>query len=126
MDSSDLEDFCRRAKAFQLDIRKGSYYSLEAKSFAIAEDLHAMGFVFVAVLLSSLAEVPDAEYVTPPTDEDSLQRLLSDIFDKDMGEFREYCEAEDIWTGVVELLNENDAAGWKVLENMCFARERVV
>jgi len=79
-----------------MDIRKGLSYSLEAKSFAIAEDLHGTGFVFGAMLLSSLAEVPDAEYVTPPIDEDSLQRLLSDIFDKDIGEFKEYCEAEDI------------------------------
>jgi len=124
VESSDLEDFRSRARTFKLNIQKGSS-SVESKSYAIAEDLHAMGFVFVALILSSLAEVPSAEYVTPPTDEDSLQRLMADIFNKDMGEFRAYCEAEEIWSRVVELLAENDGIGWNMLEEMCFARERV-
>jgi len=123
-DPEEREDVLRRARSFGLDL--GKYGVVGAEGFAVAEDLHALGFVFVAVLLSSLAEVPDGEYVMPPTDEDSLQRLLGDIFDKDMGEFREYCEAEDIWTNVVELLDRDGGAGWDVLENMCFARERVV
>ncbi len=84
-----------------------------------------IGFVFVALLLSSLAEVPTANYTIPPTDEDALQRLMTDIFDQDMEEFKEYCEAEEVWASVVNLLNENDGAGWDVLEKMCFAREAV-
>ena len=125
IDASRDEDFRRRAKAFKLDIKEG-LTSIESKSFAIAEDLHALGFVFVALLLSSLAEVPSANYAIPPTDEDALQRLMTDIFDQNMEEFKEYCEAEEIWSSVVDLLNENDCAGWKVLEKMCFARESVV
>lgn len=70
--------------------------------------------------------MPNANYVVPNTDEDSLQRLMAEIFDKDMLEFQEYCEAEEIWSSVVTLLNENNGAGWSVLESMCFARENVV
>lgn len=87
---------------------------------------NSIGFVFVALLLSSLAEVPTANYTIPPTDEDALQRLMTDIFDQDMEEFKDYCEAEEVWSSVVNLLNENDGAGWDVLEKMCFAREAVV
>jgi serine/threonine protein kinase len=125
VDSSNDEEFRRRARAFDLDIIEGSS-ALESKCFAIAEDLHALGFVFIGLLLSSLAEIPRQEFQMPPTDEDSLQRLMSDIFDKDMDEFRDYCEAEDIWSSVVGLLDENDSEGWRVLEQMCFARENVV
>lgn len=109
-DASEDEEFQRRARAFDLSIVKGASI-LESKSFAIAEDLHALGFVFIGLLLSSLAEIPRQEYPMPPTDEDALQRLMSDIFDKDMDEFREYCEAEDIWNNVVAMLDENDGEG---------------
>lgn len=57
-------------------------------------------------------------------DEDSLQRLLGDIFEKNVREFREYCAAEEIWTKVVNLLDQHDGAGWDLLEKLCFARER--
>ena len=124
-DSSNDEEFRRRARAFNLDIIEGSSI-LESKCFAIAEDLHALGFVFIGLLLSSLAEIPRQEFRMPPTDEDALQRLMSDIFDKDMDEFRDYCENEDIWSSVVCLLDENDREGWNALEQMCFARENVV
>jgi len=124
VDASYDEDFRRRAKAFNINIQEG-LSSIECKSFAIAEDLHALGFVFVALLLSSLAEVPKPDYATPPTDEDSLKRLMTDIFDKDMEEFKDYCEAEEIWSSVVNVLNENEGAGWDVLSKMCFARDSV-
>ena len=125
VDASNDDDFRKRARAFDLNIMEGASI-LESKSFAIAEDLHALGFVFIGLLLSSLAEIPRQEYAMPPTDEDSLQRLMSDIFDQDMDEFRDYCEAEDIWSNVVNLLDENEGAGWRLLEQMCFARENVI
>jgi hypothetical protein len=123
-DSSKDEEFQIRARTFKLNIIKGAT-PLESKSFAIAEDIHALGFVFIALLLTSLAEVPKAEYPVPPTDEDSLQRLLGNIFNGDMSEFREYCDAEVVWGPVVELLDTNQSAGWKLLEKMCLAREKV-
>lgn len=35
------------------------------------------------------------------------------------------CEAEDVWSSVVDFLNRDNGAGWDVLETMCFARESV-
>ena len=124
IDASNDEDFRRRARAFDINIREGES-QLEAKYFAMAEDFHSLGFVFIALLLSSLAEVPKPDYVVPPTDEDALQRLMADIFEKDMSQFRDYCSEEEIWTSVVNLLDEDDKAGWSVLQLMCFAREDV-
>lgn len=122
-ESSLDETFRSRARAFGLDVREGTS-TVASTGFAIAEDLHALGFVFLGVLLTSLAELPTETYAMPATDEDSLQRLLGDIFGKDMNEFREYCEAEDVWSNVVDLLDENDGAGWELLSSLCFARER--
>lgn len=127
-DSSLDESFCRRAKAFGIDINKDGAWSysssIAATNFSIAEDLHALGFVFIAVLLSVLADIPSPMYSSiPATDEDTLQRLLGDIFEKDMDEFRNYCKAEEIWGKVVDLLDENDKAGWELLKALCFARE---
>ena len=98
--------------------------AIATHNFAIAEDMHALGFVFLGLLLTSLAEVPDPKYPLPATDEDTLQRLLGDIFNKNFAEFREYVEAEDIWSKLVALLDENDGAGWKVLETLVLAREK--
>ena len=121
------ESFRRRAKTFGVDIKDqqlSTATSIQETNFAIAEDLHALGFVFLGALLTTLAEPKTENYKMPDTDEDSLQRLLGEIFDKDIEEFREYCEAEDIWSNVVALLDENDGAGWELINKMCFARER--
>ena len=117
------EEFCVRARSFGMRFRKGEN-SIASHNFAIAEDMHALGFVFLGLLLNALAEVPDPKYAMPATDEDTLQRLLSDIFNKNFAEFREYVEAEDIWTKLVELLDENGRAGWNVLETLVLAREK--
>jgi len=41
-----------------------------------------------------------------------------------MEEFRDYCDAEEVWAKVVALLDEHDGAGWEMLRSLCFARER--
>jgi hypothetical protein len=123
-DSTSNEEFCSRARTFDLYFQKGEN-TIATTNFAIAEDMHALGFVFLGLLLSSLAEVPTAQYSMPATDEDTLQRLLGDIFGKDVkGEFRDYVEAEEIWTNVVELLDQKEGAGWTVLETLLLAREK--
>jgi hypothetical protein len=90
----------------------------------MAEDLHALGFVFLGLMLSSLAELPRLDYPMPATDEDTLQRLLGEIFEKDIEQFREYVEAEEVWNSLVEFLDDNDGAGWTVLETLFKAREK--
>jgi serine/threonine protein kinase len=117
------DEFLMRARAFGFSFRKGDN-SLAATNFAMAEDLHALGFVFLGLLLSSLAELPRLDYPMPATDEDTLQRLLGEIFEKDIEQFREYVEAEEVWNNLVEFLDENDGAGWTVLETLFKAREK--
>ncbi len=123
-ESVNDESFRTRARTFKIDTSDKYLPSASATNFAIAEDLHALGFVFIAVLLSTLADIPSPGFSVPATDEDTLQRLLADIFEKDMDEFRDYCQAEEIWGKVVDLLDENDGAGWELLKAMCFAREK--
>ncbi|CAJ1940104.1 unnamed protein product [Cylindrotheca closterium] len=117
------DEFLMRARSFGFSFRKGDN-SLAATNFAMAEDLHALGFVFLGLILSSLAELPRLDSPMPATDEDTLQRLLGEIFDKDIEQFREYVEAEEVWKSLVDYLDENDGAGWTVLETLFKAREK--
>ena len=123
-ESADQEDFRARARTFGLSIRQGGGSSLAAANFAMAEDWHALGFVALGLLLTALSDASEsADTPTPATDEDSLQRLLSDIFDKDFEQFRAYLEADDAWTDLVAFLDRNDGAGWSVLQSLVLARE---
>lgn len=74
--SADDEEFCTRARAFGLSFRKGQN-NLRTANFAIAEDLHALGFVFLSLLLTSLAELKTPNTPMPAADEDTLQRVSS-------------------------------------------------
>lgn len=121
--STESEEFCTRARSFGLSFRK-SANNCATTNFAIAEDMNAIGFVILGLLLTSLAELPDPNYQMPATDEDTLQRLLSEIFEKDFEQFREYVEADEIWSSLVALLDENNGSGWKVLETLVLAREK--
>jgi serine/threonine protein kinase len=121
--STSSEEFCTRARSFGLNFRKGDN-NIATANFAIAEDMHSIGFVFLGLLLTSLAELPNPNYQMPATDDDTLQRLLGVIFEKDFDQFREYVNAEDIWSNLVALLDENDRSGWKVLETLVLAREK--
>ncbi|KAL3913104.1 MAG: hypothetical protein SGILL_006623 [Bacillariaceae sp.] len=122
-DSAHDEEFLLRARAFGFSFRKGED-SLAVSNFAMSEDLHALGFVFLGLLLVALAELPHADTPMPATDEDTLQKLLTEIFSQDFEAFREYVEAEDVWRNLVELLDEKEGAGWTVLETLFTAREK--
>jgi hypothetical protein len=129
-DSTLDEEFRNRARSYKLYFKKGES-SILSTNFAIAEDMHALGFVFLGLLLTALADVPQSwnpkeQAVLPATDEDSLQRLLGEIFNKDVkGQFRDYVEAEECWANVVRLLDDNKGAGWTILETLICAREKV-
>lgn len=121
-DALEDEEFQRRAKSFGMDAE----YDVEAsEEFALAEDLHALGFVFLALLFTTLSEPATLSAPMPKTDDDTWQRLFNDLFQKDMDEFREYCNNEDVWETVVELLDREDGAGWNVLGDLLLARENV-
>ena len=121
-DSAKDQEFISRARSFGLSFRTGDT-SLVTTNFAMAEDLHALGFVFLGLLLVSLADLPNAGTPMPATDEDTIQKLLTEIFNQDFEAFREYVEAEEVWSKLVELLDEKDCAGWVVLETLFKARE---
>lgn len=121
-DSANDPEFISRARTFGVSLRKGDT-SLVATNFAMAEDLHALGFVFLGLLLVALSDLPNAATPMPATDEDTMQKLLSEIFNQDFKAFREYVEAEDVWSKLVEVLDEKDGAGWDVLETLFKARE---
>lgn len=116
------ESFTRRAKSFGIDV---DYDPEAAMEFAKAEDFHSLGFVFLSLLFTTLAEPATLSAPMPPTDDDTWQRLFSDLFNKDMDEFREYCTNEDVWDSVIDLLDMEDGAGWNVLGGLLLAREQV-
>lgn len=96
-----------------------------AAQFAMAEDLHACGFVFLSMLFTTLADPATLSAPLPATDDDTLQRLFSEIFEKDVDELREYYANEDVWSAVVSLLDMEERAGWDLLGKMLLAREEV-
>ena len=142
----DDPEFVARARTFGLDVeycrQQGNY--MAAVNFAMAEDMHALGMVVLGLFLTALAELePTGDAASsssslsssssssgasfppmPATDEDTLQRLFGDIFDKDVQQFRDYVQAEDVWIPLVEWLDENNGAGWDLLETLLTARER--
>mmetsp|Transcript_13806 Transcript_13806/g.38146 ORF Transcript_13806/g.38146 Transcript_13806/m.38146 type:complete len:588 (-) Transcript_13806:299-2062(-) len=123
--TTDDPDFVTRARTFGLSIGTGQKINVQIANFAMAEDMHALGFVVLALMLSSLAELVTPEDPVPPTDEDTLQRLLGEIFDKDVkGQFRDYVMNEEIWGYLVELLDEDGGAGWSILDSLVNAREK--
>jgi len=46
------------------------------------------------------------------------QKQLLALFDKDFEQFRECGEAEDAWSNLAQLLDENDGSGWEALETL--------
>jgi hypothetical protein len=124
-DAVKEDEFARRARSlFNVDVE--CFDGELAVELAKAEDLHALGFVFLGLLFGTLAEPATASAPMPPTDDDTWQRLFSDIFEKDMMAFREYCADEEVWSSVVELLDGEEGAGWNLLGGLLLAREGVV
>mmetsp|Transcript_319 Transcript_319/g.593 ORF Transcript_319/g.593 Transcript_319/m.593 type:complete len:713 (+) Transcript_319:52-2190(+) len=127
------KEFAQRARLFDMPAATsypGNKFPTDgmknaAMEFAMAEDLHALGFVFLAMLFTTLAEPATLSAPMPPNDDDTWQRLFSEIFEKDMTEFRDYCANEDVWSSVVDLLDNEDGAGWDLLGDLLLARERV-
>jgi len=93
----------------------------------VAEDLRALGLIFLQLLLGALAETISVDPSTslyvplprpPPVTSADLVRQLA-LFDGriagDSG-FSEFCRGEPAWSKVVALLDADDGAGWQFLE----------
>mmetsp|Transcript_21816 Transcript_21816/g.34197 ORF Transcript_21816/g.34197 Transcript_21816/m.34197 type:complete len:281 (-) Transcript_21816:1114-1956(-) len=60
---------------------------------------------------------------SPNLDQNSLKKLMEDVFSGDIqGSFRDYCVSEERWVDVVAFLDQENRAGWKLLDNMINCR----
>ncbi|CAM9580752.1 unnamed protein product [Discosporangium mesarthrocarpum] len=95
------EDTMHRARKF------GATSTLEVADFLLREDLYSLGYVFLELVFSSFctskARAPD---------QNSLKRLLEDIFGGDFRDFKDYCLGDDAWERAVAVLDRNSGAGW--------------
>lgn len=123
IDAVREKEFGIRLRMF--DIPMNDRITTISIDFAKAEDLNALGFVFLGLLFTTLAEPATLTAPMPATDDDTWQRLFTDIFDKDMFQFRDYCANEDVWDSVVRLLDKENGAGWDLLGSLLLSRERL-
>ena len=93
-----------------------------------ADDLHALAYVILELVLGSANPPPEAPGAVngagPPTDMQSLKRLVEDVFASDVcGQFREYCMEEAAWAPAVALLDEAGGAGWRLVQQLVECRD---
>lgn len=88
-------------------------------------DLHGLGYVLIELFLATAAaqDAPDKADSARSTEQQALKRLIEDIFGGDVrGEFRDYCAEEPAWAGAVAMLDEDDGAGWELLQQLVDCR----
>ncbi|KAI9084310.1 hypothetical protein K1719_033652 [Acacia pycnantha] len=89
----------------------GAVTRLEKRAFGLADDIYEAGFLF-----AYLAFVPFCE--AGIVDSISLQRLLENTFQLDVGATREYCLADSRLEDAVGFLDLGNGAGWELLQAM--------
>jgi len=98
---------------------------VERVALSVAEDLHAVGYVFLTVLLGALAEPKSGEDPAGPLAMRSLQvleRQIEDVYQGDVsGKFRDSVASEPAWERVTEFMDRR--RGWDFLETLLRARE---
>ena len=100
--------------------------------FAVAEDLQALGFVFLQLLLGALSSpdeggssVTGAAMPSPAVSVRDLERQVEEVL---RGEplregFRRYAAAEPRWAAAVDVLDADGGSGWDFLQGIVGARE---
>jgi len=124
----------------------------EIVEFVTSQDIYAMAYALVETVFSVLAtpredadvqvspimkswlsnaevsqpgQTPRSSNSESPEDQNSLKRLIEDVFGGDIGGgFREYCSAEERWKDVVEFLDQEEGAGWQLLDSMLNCQRR--
>jgi len=114
-DSTTDSQLIRRAKGYKIDVNNPFALS----QFAIAEDLSNLGFALLEFVLGFLSDSDDVIL-----DNESLQRQF-DLMDSSIYSLKEYLSAETQFERVVNLLSENENAGWDFFEGLLNSRERV-
>jgi hypothetical protein len=86
-------------------------------------DLQSAALLLVQVLVAGTAAVPGAEAMQLMPDSIGLQRLLFDVFHEEVEALREYCLGdEEVYGGFVELMDEQEGAGWEMLGELMHGR----
>eukprot|EP00210_Caulerpa_lentillifera_P002425 g2324.t1 len=78
------------------------------------QDIKALGLVFLELVILSLAECEAADSCNPS----SIERLAVEIFNNDFESLQEYCRNEPDWHKAVELLDQRNKSGWKLLHDL--------
>lgn len=78
------------------------------------DDLRALAVVLLECIVSALALNGPSQL----TNAESLQRLLGEVFVWGVDDFRQYCQDEPDWQAAVELLSQDDGAGWQLLQEL--------
>ncbi|KAH8044626.1 hypothetical protein JL722_14599 [Aureococcus anophagefferens] len=81
-------------------------FSEAATAAEINDDLNALGYVLLELLLSPAR---DGDSPTRPRTR-TRQAPLDDIFDRDIAKLRDYADAEEGWRNAVDLLDAKDGA----------------
>mmetsp|Transcript_17704 Transcript_17704/g.36250 ORF Transcript_17704/g.36250 Transcript_17704/m.36250 type:complete len:510 (-) Transcript_17704:172-1701(-) len=115
-----------------------SFSTIALASLSVAEDLHALGLTFLALLLGTLAEAEngsgssgDAAAAVPGLQPRDLERLLDGAFAADddavvgfgSGGFADYIASDPQRTRAVKLLEANGRCGWNFLGELLSARQ---
>jgi len=77
-------------------------------------DLRQLAVVLLECILSALAEGAPSER----TSTDSVVRLLAEVMEWDMQQFRSFCEDDGELDGAMTLLKADDGAGWDLLHDL--------
>jgi hypothetical protein len=96
-------------------LSRGATGPLNIIPFLARDDLHALAYVLLELILTSSRSPyggADSQGGTGrPTDLQSLKRIVEDLFAGDVAQFRDYCLPEPEWALAVELLDEQARVG---------------
>jgi hypothetical protein len=88
--------------------------NVDDSPFALGQrgDLRQLAIVLLEAILSALA----ATGSTDGTSGEAVQRVLGDVYEWDMAQYRRYVEEEPDWSAAAELLGQDNLAGWALME----------
>ncbi|CBN77912.1 ATP binding protein, putative [Ectocarpus siliculosus] len=119
-----LSDFGFATRLSEIDdetIRRassaGATSPLAVSDFLFREDLYSLGYVFLELVFGAFC---DDKSKRP--DQNSLKRLLEDIFKGDFKAFKDYCLTEPVWEPAVEVLDADRGSGWGLATALLQAR----
>lgn len=73
-------------------------------------------YAWLAGALATETEQEDSEKKAAVMGGAGFQRLLLEVFNKDMDAFKEYCMDVEEWTDAVDFLGDVDGGGWDLLD----------